>query len=657
MLPCFKGATSGLWERDVSNSQNAVYTSVSDFDQDRLPKISKIIESLRQFDGFKYSAYRTAFKLRTIQKASKLHMVELSVINSILKDYECNENSMNEVITLDKAENLICTLYTEAGKRTGISEEPNVMALLFLAFLQNTFAQDDKPLLFIHVKIALVLFSSAKLSEKFKYFFFYCANGNTISRENLHQLLFCLSKVAEVVGEKVTFGAHLVPASVKHLLKYSKGQVTLKKFQKWLLLEPQSLVWVSTLHRISASENNQHSVSCTLSSNLENKSMLSVQNKLPFARCPTKPYLSFDEESLYESLRDITRNASRNSLLHHTLKKTTAAYIVKELSSIVKKLEDDKKQISVVVENFSKENVSANLQSNCELKNTGKEVFNGECLQTFNFSLEKQLGRLKELLQGLQSSTIPPKDSPQFVSPVLHVPFNKAAHFFESTPLNSANFPTEAPKIQIPFTDSRLSDSENMTEQQRNHSTSLDFTTVLSSPTISDFPDSGNSSNSVSSLSKPSENYSASMSLGISRYLNVMSSLNLSEKMAKIAENNLSPVYMHSGSDFSRSITSQRSAECRYSATPMRSCKSVPSLDKASPMFSISKNESLEALELELQTMLQHIEDLLPQVSEISNSSLSEEKEAVATAISNMENAVKKLSHLSLALSIGSTDL
>lgn len=105
------------------------------------------------------------------------------------------------------------------------------------------------------------------------------------------------------------------------------------------------------------------------------------------------------------------------------------------------------------------------------------------------------------------------------------------------------------------------------------------------------------------------------MSLGLSRYLNVTSSLNLSEKLKRIAENNLSPVFMYSSSDFSRSVTNQRSAECKYSVTPMRSCKSVPSLDKASSTFSMSKNESLEALEIELQTMLQHIEDLLPQVS------------------------------------------
>lgn len=163
-----------------------------------------------------------------------------------------------------------------------------------------------------------------------------------------------------------------------------------------------------------------------------------------------------------------------------------------------------------------------------------------------------------------------------------------------------------------------------MTEQQRHHSTtSLDFTTALSSRTTNDLTDSKISNsvlssigvNTVSSIGVPSENYSQSMSLGLSRYLNVTSSLNISERMAKLAENNLSPVYMYSSSDISKSLN-QRSLGCEYSVTPVRSSRSFPSLNKAGSTFTLNKDESLEALELELQAVLRNIEDyLLPQVS------------------------------------------
>lgn len=85
--------------------------------------------------------------------------------------------------------------------------------------------------------------------------------------------------------------------------------------------------------------------------------------------------------------------------------------------------------------------------------------------------------------------------------------------------------------------------------------------------------------------------------------------------MAKLAENNLGPLYMYSSSDISKSLN-QRSTDCEYSVTPVRSSRSFPSLNKSSSTFTLNKDESLEALELELQAVLRNIEEyLLPQVS------------------------------------------
>ncbi|PRD29790.1 UNVERIFIED_CONTAM: Utrophin [Trichonephila clavipes] len=696
MISCFKGGASGTWENGVNNTHAAVYTSISDFNQDQVPKISKIIESLREYDIFKYSAYRTAFKLRTIQKASKLHMVDLSIIHTVLKDYEYSNNSLDETITPAKVENLVSALYTEASKKVGLTGEPNIMALLFLAFLQSTFVENDNPLLFIHVKVVLTLFSKAKLSEKYKYLFHYCSNGSTISKQNLHVLLNCLSKMAEIVGEQVAFGSHLVPAAVKNLLKYSKDKITLKKFHKWLLLEPQTLVWISTLHRISASETTHHFVSCDycrvssviglryrclqcVNYNLcqncflrglfnkrhkerhevqefvnpattweETKAAIYVlKNKLPFVHCSSKPYLSFDDESLYGSVRDTTRDSLRNSLMNLTLKKTTAAYIVKELASIINKLEDEKEKILVGDENADKENQPDNGPV-LEDKNIKKDLPNGGSLQNFKFSLDSQLERLKELLKNLQTHGNTPKEIPNFVSPVPHLPFNKMDHYYESTPLNSA---VELNKIQPPISGSCDNTSSTL-EQHRNNSTSLDFSNVMTTCKSDDLTITTN----FSSLSdfKPSEKQSTSSSLGLSNFLNKSSPSNLSEKLAQFDASKLSPIYLNSSSGFDESL-SRGSAKCTSSVTPMRTAASVPSLSKMRSTFTLNNEQSLEAMELELQTMLQQIESLFPQVSGLADDSV--EKEKVKNALSEMESAVKKLSHLSLTLSTGSTDL
>ncbi|XP_055950292.1 dystrotelin-like isoform X1 [Argiope bruennichi] len=691
MISCFKvaGGASGVWENGVNNTHAAVYTSVSDFDQDHAPKISKIIESLRDYDIFRYSAYRTAFKLRTIQKASKLHMIELSMIHSLLKDYECNSNSLEETITLAKVENLLCALYTEASKKIGITGEPNTMALLFLAFLQNTFSENDKALLFIQVKVALTLFSSAKLAEKYKYFFHYCSDGSTISKQNLQVLLNSLSKIAEIVGEQVTFGSHLVPAAVKNLLKFSKGKITLKKFQKWLLLEPQTLVWISTLHRISSSETTQHFVSCDycrinpvvglryrclqcINYNLcqncflrghlnkrhkerhqvqefvhpastweETKATVNaLKNKLPFAQCSTKPYLSFDEESIFESMREASKDSFKNSLINLTLKKNTAAYIVKELSSIINKLEDDKEKVLAFND---KENECDNGQKN------QKVLPNGESLHNFKSNLDLQLARLKDLLKDLQTPGSSQRETVNIISPVAHFPFNKMDHYYESTPLNSA---IELNRMQPSLPVSCFSANEAL-EKQRNQSTSLDFTNVLSSFKSQELTDTTHFSTSV--ISKPFEGQSESVSIELSEFLNFSSPSNLSEKLERLDISKLSPIYFNSSSGFDES-KSKSSAGYNLSVTPVRGSASIPSMIKTcSSTFTLNKDQSLEAMELELQTMLQQIESLLPHVSGLSNGSL--EKEKVRNALSDMETAVKKLSHLSLTISTGSTDL
>ncbi|CAL1285650.1 unnamed protein product [Larinioides sclopetarius] len=345
-------------------------------------------------------------------------------------------------------------------------------------------------------------------------------------------------------------------------------------------------------------------------------------------------------------MRDTSKESIRNSLINLTLKKNTAAYIVKELSSIINKLEDDKQKVLAFSD---KENECDNGQQNFLSKVYQNDLRNGESLQNFKANLDSQLARLKDLLKNLQTPGSSQREITNFISPVAHFPFNKMDHYYESTPLNSA---VELNKMQPSLPASGISASE-LLEKQRNHSTSLDFTNVLSSFRSQELTNSTQFSSSV--ISKPSHCESEDASIGLSEFLNFSSPSNLSEKLAGLDLSKLSPIYFNSSSGYDKSL-SKRSTECHLSVTPMRSSASVPSMAKAcSSTFTLNNDQSLEAMELELQTMLQQIESLLPQVSGLSNDSL--EKEKVRNALSDMETAVKKLSHLSLTLSTGSTDL
>lgn len=55
-----------------------------------------------------------------------------------------------------------------------------------------------------------------------------------------------------------------------------KGRITEKRFRKWLALEPQTLVWLSTLHRLAISETSNEAclIYFLFPFTLQNKTML-----------------------------------------------------------------------------------------------------------------------------------------------------------------------------------------------------------------------------------------------------------------------------------------------------------------------------------------------------------------------------------------------
>lgn len=629
MISCFKGGSSEVHNENFGNPHAAFYVNTSEFGQDDVPKLSKIIESLRQYDVYKYAAYRTAFKLRIIQKASKLHLVDLTLIQSIIKGYELCEQSLNEIITSSKAESLLTALYTEAGNKVGFTEEPVVMAQLFLAFLQNVFVKNDKPLFLFQMKIALAFFSTASLRAKYKYFFYNCSRGSIMNKQNLHMLLESLSKLAEVVGEQMMFGEYLVPAAVKNFMKFCKGKITEKKFQKWLSLEPQTLVWISTFQRIIISETAQHFVSCdncqtnpviglrykclhcihyNLCQNCflcgcinkrhkawhptyeycqpastweETKTTISaVKNKLPFSHCPSKPYLSFDDDSLYNSMRSSTRSS---------FKKTTSVYLIKELSHIIGKLEEK------------------NLKQNDETVSSESAV-----AEKWDSNLEIQVKRLNKLLQTLKQSSNDeslPKKQTVIMSPVPHLPFNN--HYFESTPINSFHL--------------QARDLNKMS-------------TITKSPT-------------------------EMQCCPLKESTNVFS---ISQSCSLLLESENSDLSNASKTNFFPAITDKENTSLDFTTildsteTNLVASKTFDdysgSIKPLEPSFQYLEEQSFEKMEMELHAMLEQLEKILPQVSIFKNDSLAE-KEKLFSTLSDLETAVKKLSHLSLEGSTGSTDL
>lgn len=69
-------------------------------------------------------------------------------------------------------------------------------------------------------------------------------------------ILYFVFQITEYLSEKPSFGSQLVNAAVESCfqLESSSAGITEESFLEWLLCEPQTLVWISTLYRLASSE-------------------------------------------------------------------------------------------------------------------------------------------------------------------------------------------------------------------------------------------------------------------------------------------------------------------------------------------------------------------------------------------------------------------
>ncbi|XP_037085645.1 dystrophin-like [Pollicipes pollicipes] len=101
------------------------------------------------------------------------------------------------------------------------------------------------------LKLLLGLLCAGRLTDRYRYLY--------------AELADVAGAVAELLGERETFGRHLVAGTVASCFGGgSAGALTRDGLMTWLLREPQMLVWVSTLYRLTSAEEVVHSVGCSV---------------------------------------------------------------------------------------------------------------------------------------------------------------------------------------------------------------------------------------------------------------------------------------------------------------------------------------------------------------------------------------------------------
>ncbi|GAB6022405.1 hypothetical protein CHUAL_006522 [Chamberlinius hualienensis] len=262
----FEGKLLEGWERGKSEKGISYYIYHSgEYTQWDHPLLKSAIEDISNCNSINYVAYRTASKCRILQKLTKFHLVKLPTVVSQFDQHGFREN--DSVMLAEQLENLLTDLYIATLRDQAAAPNCGVLAEVAANIFINIY---DRPrngaIRVLSAKILLTLLCSGRLQEKYKYLFRQFADHNNyISRAKLVELLRDMSYIPEYISEKTAFGSQLVELTANSCCKpESMLDVTEEAFMEWLLREPQTLVWISTLYRITLAETSIHDLKCSV---------------------------------------------------------------------------------------------------------------------------------------------------------------------------------------------------------------------------------------------------------------------------------------------------------------------------------------------------------------------------------------------------------
>lgn len=231
------------------------------------PRLVKAWTNIRLMDNICYVAYRTAMKLRHFQKILNCHLVDLTSITSAIDHHMGSLSKQDYIVDAFQLRDIIYEIFlmTRSGGRSKLNVSD--CTDLLLNWILNIY--DSGRTGFVSVRsfqAAAIALCSGRILAKYKYLFqIFSPDGGYISRQGLEKLCEALMQITDLLGETQNFGVSGVQATVESCLSnLFMGSVSQKDFISWMLSEPQTLVWLPTLHRLSAAETVKHEAKCNV---------------------------------------------------------------------------------------------------------------------------------------------------------------------------------------------------------------------------------------------------------------------------------------------------------------------------------------------------------------------------------------------------------
>ncbi|XP_057713739.1 dystrobrevin alpha isoform X5 [Corythoichthys intestinalis] len=220
----------------------------------------------QDLDSIRLSTYRTACKLRFVQKKCNLHLIDIWNIIEAFRENGLNTMELDAELPVTRLEVVLSTILYQLNKRMPTTHQINVehSISLLLNFLLAAYDPEGhgKVSVFV-VKMALATFCGGKILDKLRYIFSQISDpAGIMEYAQFDMFLKEILKLPMAVFEGPSFG-YTEQAAKSCFMQQKK--VSLNIFLDTLMSDPppQCLVWLPLMHRLANVENVFHPVECS----------------------------------------------------------------------------------------------------------------------------------------------------------------------------------------------------------------------------------------------------------------------------------------------------------------------------------------------------------------------------------------------------------
>ncbi|XP_043918818.1 dystrobrevin beta [Protopterus annectens] len=220
----------------------------------------------QNFDVIRLSTYRTACKLRFVQKRCNLHLVDIWNMIEAFRDNGLNTLDHNTEMNVSRLETIISSIYYQLNKRLPSTHQISVdqsISLLLNFMIAAYDSEGHGKLTVFSVKAMLATMCGGKIVDKLRYVFSQISDSNgLLIFVKFDLFLKEVLKLPTAVFEGPSFGYS--EHSVRTCFPQQK-KITLNIFLDTLMADPppQCLIWLPLMHRLAHVENVFHPVECS----------------------------------------------------------------------------------------------------------------------------------------------------------------------------------------------------------------------------------------------------------------------------------------------------------------------------------------------------------------------------------------------------------